>query len=81
MDLVAEMAVFNPFDFFLEPYAETYPFEYQGAEKRDLAPYLVMFRGEPQFSEYVAQRFRANASAPSTSWWSSMPSSRATSST
>jgi uncharacterized protein (DUF2126 family) len=48
------MAVLNPFDFFLEPYAETFPFGYQGAEKRDLAPYLVMFRGEPLFREYVA---------------------------
>jgi uncharacterized protein (DUF2126 family)/transglutaminase-like putative cysteine protease len=54
VDLVAEMAVFNPFDFFLEPYAETFPFAYQGAEKRDLAPYLVMFRGEPLFREYVS---------------------------
>ncbi|HEV8443869.1 MAG TPA: transglutaminase N-terminal domain-containing protein, partial [Steroidobacteraceae bacterium] len=47
VDLVAEMAVLNPFDFFLEPYAEQFPFEYQGADKRDLAPYLVKFRGEP----------------------------------
>jgi uncharacterized protein (DUF2126 family)/transglutaminase-like putative cysteine protease len=54
VDLVAEMAVFNPFDFFLEPYAETFPFAYQGAEKRDLAPCLVMFRGEPLFREYVS---------------------------
>ena len=53
VDLVAEMAVLNPFDFFLEPYAETFPFAYQGAEKRDLAPYLVMFRGEPKFKEYL----------------------------
>ena len=54
VDLVAEMAVLNPFDFFLEPYAETCPFGYVGAEKRDLAPYLVMFRGEPLFKEYLA---------------------------
>jgi uncharacterized protein (DUF2126 family) len=53
VDLVAEMAVLNPFDFFLEPYAEEYPFAYQGAEKRNLAPYLVMFRGEPLFKEYL----------------------------
>lgn len=54
VDMVAEMAVLNPFDFFLEPYAETFPFAYQGAEKRDLAPYLVMFRGEPLFRKYLA---------------------------
>jgi len=53
VDLIAEMAVLNPFDFFLEPYAENYPFQYQGADKRDLAPYLVMFRGEPRFKEYL----------------------------
>ena len=53
VDLVAEMAVLNPFDFFLEPYAETYPFAYQGADKRDLAPYLVMFRGEPLFKDFL----------------------------
>src|SRR5215510_5330337 len=53
VDLVAEMAVLNPFDFFLEPYAEQFPFDYQGAEKRDLAPYLVRFRGDPLFKKYL----------------------------
>src|SRR5262245_48825068 len=40
VDLVAEMAVINPFDFFLEPYAESYPFEYEPWQQVELAPYL-----------------------------------------
>jgi uncharacterized protein (DUF2126 family)/transglutaminase-like putative cysteine protease len=41
VDLVAEMAVLNPFDFFLEPYAEQVPFAYEPAERHELAPYLI----------------------------------------
>ncbi len=41
VDLVAEMAVLNPFDFFLTPYAEHYPFKYDSNERRELVPYLV----------------------------------------
>src|ERR1017187_900056 len=40
VDLVAEMAVFNPFDFFLEPYAEQYPFSYDPSAARELRPFL-----------------------------------------
>jgi uncharacterized protein (DUF2126 family) len=40
VDLVAEMAVFNPFDFFLEPYAEQCPFTYDNASARELRPFL-----------------------------------------
>ena len=40
VDLVAEMAVFNPFDFFLEPYAEKCPFIYDDASARELRPFL-----------------------------------------
>ena len=39
VDLVAEMAVLNPFDFFLEPYAEQVPFQYEATEALELAPY------------------------------------------
>src|SRR5208337_2847526 len=40
VDLVAEMTVINPFDFFLEPYAENIPFRYETWEQRELEPFL-----------------------------------------
>src|SRR3984885_769885 len=40
VDLIAEMGVFNPFDFFLEPYAEQCPFTYEPTLARELRPYL-----------------------------------------
>ena len=40
VDLVADMTVVNPFDFFVDETAEHYPFEYDPAVRRDLEPYL-----------------------------------------
>ena len=40
IDLVAEMIIINPFDFFLEPDAKTFPFSYERTLKADLGPYL-----------------------------------------
>jgi uncharacterized protein (DUF2126 family)/transglutaminase-like putative cysteine protease len=39
VDLVADMATINPFDFFLEPQAETWPFEYDHILDQELAPF------------------------------------------
>ncbi|KVN41547.1 IMP dehydrogenase [Burkholderia pyrrocinia] len=47
IDLVAEMSVYNPFDFFLEESAGQYPFEYADALRTELAPYLAC---DPQTS-------------------------------
>ncbi len=40
MGLIADLKVINPFDFFIEDWAETYPFTYPKALKDDLEPYL-----------------------------------------
>ncbi len=39
VDLVADMATINPFDFFLEPEAETWPFDYDPVLDQELAPF------------------------------------------
>jgi uncharacterized protein (DUF2126 family)/transglutaminase-like putative cysteine protease len=55
VDLIAEMSVFNPFDFFLTPYAERFPFKYESNDRRELAPYLVKTPSTPLLEAYVAK--------------------------
>ncbi|MFL6682808.1 MAG: transglutaminase N-terminal domain-containing protein, partial [Burkholderiaceae bacterium] len=54
VDVVAEMAVYNPFDFFLEPSAEKFPFAYDDALATELAPYRVVDATGPAFDAFVA---------------------------
>ena len=57
IDLVAEMAVLNPFDFFLEPSADHYPFKYEPEVETELAPYLIKapeVTHAPAFEAYLA---------------------------
>src|SRR5580693_6479860 len=53
VDLVAEMAVFNPFDFFLEPDAEKFPFEYDHALDHELEPFQLKCWLTPRFTKYL----------------------------
>jgi len=48
VDLIAEMTVINPFDFFLEDYAEKFPFVYDKISKAELTPYLKKRRASPK---------------------------------
>ena len=40
VDLVADMATINPFDFFVDEYARDWPFKYEPELKEELTPYL-----------------------------------------
>jgi len=53
VDLVAEMSVLNPFDFFLEPSAEHFPFEYDPSLAHELAPYRITAPLTPLFKTYL----------------------------
>ena len=55
VDLVAEMSVLNPFDFFLAPYAEQFPFQYDPHERRELVPYLIKAPATPLVADYLAK--------------------------
>ncbi|KVN79715.1 DUF2126 domain-containing protein [Burkholderia ubonensis] len=64
VDLVAEMSVYNPFDFFLESSAEQYPFQYDDALRTELAPYLACdphTSASPAFRAYLDGIDRAPA--------------------
>src|SRR5271170_1576667 len=62
VDLTAEMAVLNPFDFFLEPSAQQFPFKYSTTEKRELAPFLATGPATPLFTRYLAGISQASRS-------------------
>ncbi len=69
VDLVVEMAVLNPFDFFLEPSAEHYPFAYDTDAERELAPYMVKapeLKDAPAFQAYLAAVSRVKT--PTNDW-------------
>ncbi|WP_034295406.1 DUF2126 domain-containing protein [Herbaspirillum sp. RV1423] len=53
VDLVAEMSVINPFDFFLEPYAEQIPFEYAKELQNELSPYRKTLPLTPLFQKFL----------------------------
>jgi len=59
VDLVADMTVINPFDFFVESYAEGYPFAYAPALAKELLPFLETAPLGPRLEQWL-KAFRAS---------------------
>ncbi len=57
VDLTADMTVINPFDFFVEPYAEFTPFTYAPALAKELIPFLETAPAGPRLAAWL-ERFR-----------------------
>jgi uncharacterized protein (DUF2126 family)/transglutaminase-like putative cysteine protease len=55
VNLVAELAVYNPFDFFLDPEVERFPFSYEGWQLHELYPFLQREPVTPRFDAYLAR--------------------------
>lgn len=54
VEAIADMTVINPFDFFVEEYAEDFPFKYNQQVKKELLPYLEKLEGGPLFKKFLA---------------------------
>ncbi len=54
VDLVAEMSVINPFDFFVEEGAQEFPFTYESSLREELEPFLEADPAGPLLEAWVA---------------------------
>ncbi len=61
VDLLADMAVINPFDFFLAEEAREYPFAYAPDLKQELRPYLEPLPAGPRLRAFLASLNREKA--------------------
>jgi len=53
VDVIVDLDVINPFDFFLEPDAETFPFTYSAETKKQLEPYLAIDETGPELDAFL----------------------------
>lgn len=53
VEVIADMTVINPFDFFVEEYAEYFPFQYDKQTLKELAPYLEKLECGPLFDAWM----------------------------
>ena len=53
VEVIADMTVINPFDFFQEEYADDYPFTYPDELRKDLQPYLEIVESGKRLRKWV----------------------------
>ncbi|MFY9255782.1 MAG: transglutaminase family protein, partial [Fuerstiella sp.] len=53
VDLIAEMTVINPFEFFVESSAEMFPFEYDESLRKELAPFLEVKKPGAKWQAFI----------------------------
>src|SRR6516165_8465022 len=53
VDLIAELSVINPFDFFLEPGAERFPFSYEAELQKELTAFLEPLPAGPRLKAFL----------------------------
>ncbi|MDD5580662.1 MAG: transglutaminase family protein [Methylobacter sp.] len=53
VEVIADLTVINPFDFFVEEYAETYPFKYDSQMQKELQPYLEITENDPLLKKWL----------------------------
>ncbi|MCP4597551.1 DUF2126 domain-containing protein [Neptuniibacter sp.] len=55
VEVIADMTVINPFDFFVEEYAEKFPFKYDAQLKKELLPYLKCTEQGPLLKKWLGK--------------------------
>ena len=53
VELIADMVVINPFDFFIEDSAQVFPFTYDEQLRKELAPYFEVSESGPELKAFL----------------------------
>ncbi|PLX97799.1 MAG: IMP dehydrogenase [Desulfuromonas sp.] len=62
VEVIADMTSYNPFDFFIEEYAENVPFTYAKLERSELAPYFEKIEAGPLLKAWLEKLDRTERS-------------------
>ncbi len=62
VEVIVDMTVINPFDFFLDEGVDSYPFKYEKQLKKDLAPYLQIAEKGPILMQWLKKIDRSKKS-------------------